>query len=132
MKKYVGLILALIVWALIHEGIHALVASFYDEYKAFLVHPYGLEVVFQTPVAEREGIKWGLISGVSNVATILLGYLALSFRVKIARSQGYFLKRAGYYLTMFSLLLDPLNLSVGPFIYGGDINGISVGFGINS
>jgi hypothetical protein len=59
MRKYAALILALIIMALFHEGIHALMALLWGEYKTFLVHPYGLEVVFQTPVAEREGIGWG-------------------------------------------------------------------------
>ncbi len=34
-------------------------------------------------------------------------------------------------MTLISLLADPFNLSVGPFIYGGDANGIALGLGIN-
>jgi hypothetical protein len=34
-------------------------------------------------------------------------------------------------LTLISLLADLFNLSVGPFIYGGDANGIAAGLGIN-
>jgi len=37
----------------------------------------------------------------------------------------------GYWLIVMFLLLDPLNLSVGPFLYGGDIGGIVAGFGVN-
>jgi hypothetical protein len=33
--------------------------------------------------------------------------------------------------TIFFMLGDPFNLSIGPFIYGGDIGGLVVGFGIN-
>ena len=75
MRKYLTFILAVIIFAIIHEGTHALIAMAFDEYQAFQVHPYGLEVIFKTPVAEREGIKWGFISGMSNVVTLLLGYL---------------------------------------------------------
>jgi len=32
---------------------------------------------------------------------------------------------------LICLLADPFNLSVGPFLYGGDANGIAVGLGIN-
>jgi len=32
---------------------------------------------------------------------------------------------------IYLLILDPLNISIGPLIYGGDANGIAVGFGVN-
>ncbi|MCD6545097.1 MAG: hypothetical protein J7K69_00385 [Thermotogae bacterium] len=131
MRKYLTFILAIIIFAIIHEGTHALIAMAFEEYQAFQVHPYGLEVIFKTPVAEREGIKWGFISGMSNVVTLLLGYLMFLFRVKIARLRSSFLNALGYWLIMLFLLLDALNLSIGPFIYGGDIGGIVVGFDIN-
>jgi hypothetical protein len=131
MRKYLTLILAIIIISIIHESTHALIAMTFDEYQVFQVHPYGLEVIFKTPVAEREGIQWGFISGMSNVVTLLMGYLMFLFRVKIARLRSSFLSALGYWLIILFLLLDALNLSIGPFIYGGDIRGIVVGFGIN-
>jgi hypothetical protein len=131
MKKYLTLILAIIIFAVVHEGAHALVAWKFAEYQTFRVHPYGLEVVFKTPVAEREGVKWGFISATSNVLTLLLGYLMFFFRVKMARLRSSFLSALGYWLILLFLILDAFNLSVGPFIYGGDIGGIVAGFGIN-
>lgn len=131
MRKYLTFILAIFIFVIIHEGIHAIIAMTFEEYQAFRVHPYGLEVIFKTPVAEREGIKWGFISGMSNVVTLLLGYLMFLFRLKIAGLQGSFLRALGYWLIILFLLLDALNLSIGPFIYGGDIGGIVVGFNIN-
>jgi len=126
-----ALILAIIIVTIIHEGTHALVAILFNEYQTFQVHPYGLEVIFKTHVAERKGIKWGLISGMSNMVTLLLGYFMFLFRVKIARLQNSFRSIMGYWLIVLFLLMDALNLSVGPLIYGGDIKGIAVGFGIN-
>ncbi len=35
-----------------------------------------------------------------------------------------------YYVTIVFLLFDAVNLSIGPFFYGGDINGISAGLKI--
>jgi len=138
MRKYltlITLILAIIIISIIHESIHesthALIAMAFDEYQVFQVHPYGLEVIFKTPVAEREGIQWGFISGMSNVVTLLMGYLLFLFRVKIARLQSSFLSVLGYWLIILFLLLDAFNLSIGPFIYGGDIGGIVIVFGIN-
>ena len=90
----------------------------------------GLEVTFKTPVAERAGWQWALISGASNLATILLGYLLLGFGKRIHQLDNSTLKVTLYYLTFLGLFLDPLNLSLGPLLYGGDANGIAFGLGI--
>jgi hypothetical protein len=42
-----------------------------------------------------------------------------------------FWRALSYYATVLFLLLDALNLSIGPFLYGGDANGIAVGLGID-
>jgi len=131
MKKWLAFLLAVVIFFTIHEGLHALIAGIYGEYEAFIVKPLGFEVIFRTPVVERTGIKWAFISGISNLTTLLLGYLLLILGQKIARFQGVLLKASIYYLTVLSLLLDAFNLSIGPFIYGGDANGIAVGLGIN-
>jgi hypothetical protein len=80
MRKLITVILALAIYALIHEGLHALAAAWYGEYQAFHVRPFGLEVTFQTPVAERSGVHWAVISGLPNAVTILLGYALLAAR----------------------------------------------------
>jgi len=131
MRKWLAFLLAVVIFSTLHEGAHALVAATYGEYEAFHVRPIGMEVTFKTPVAGRSGIKWAFISGVSNVATLALGYVLLALGRRVALSGSVFLKGSVYYLTVISLLLDPLNLSIGPFIYGGDANGIAVGLGVN-
>ena len=130
-RQYSFFILAVAVFALVHEGVHATAGAAFDEYEAFHVRPYGFEVELKTPVADREGVKWGFISGSSNVLTILFGYMMFSARKRISASGNAIIRRGGYYLTVLFLLSDPLNLSVGSFIYGGDIGGIVVGFGIH-
>lgn len=131
MKKWLAFMLAVVIFFAVHEGAHALTATVYGEYAAFRVGPIGLEVVFRTPVDERIGIKWAFISGLSNLATITMGYLLLLFGQRFAHAHSMFMKAGIYYLTILSLLLDPLNLSIGPFIYGGDVNGIAAGLNIN-
>jgi len=130
-KKLLTFLIAFLIVILVHEGAHALVAAAYGELAAFQVHPYGFEVIFKTPIAQRQGIEWGFISGASNVITVLLGYLLLFFVKPIANMKNSFMSAVGYWLIMMFLLLDPLNLSVGPFLYGGDIGGIVAGFGVN-
>jgi hypothetical protein len=130
-NKYLVLITAIVVFAFVHEGIHALLAMIFGEYQSFRVHPYGLEVIYKTVVAEREGIKWGFISGISNISTLFLGYCLFLIRTKAGSLQSRFLRNLGYWTTIFFMLGDPFNLSIGPFIYGGDIGGLVAGFGIS-
>jgi len=131
MKKYVTLILALIVFAIIHEGLHAVIAYAYGEYAGFHVKPFGLEVIYTTPVEERSGLRWGFISGVSNIATVLMGYLLFAFIDRYQKHPNDYIRSFSYWLMIYLLILDPLNISVGPLIYGGDANGIAVGFAVN-
>lgn len=131
MKKWLAFMLAVVIFFAVHEGAHALVATFYDEYEAFHVRPIGLEVIFRTPVDERAGIQWAFISGVSNVVTLLLGYILLMLSQRFNSLQSVFLRASIYYFTLIALLLDACNLSIGPFVYGGDANGIAIGLGIS-
>ena len=131
MKKWLAFVLAVIVFFTVHEGLHAVTAMIYGEYDAFHVRPFGLEVTAKTPVDERSGIQWAVFSGTSNLVTVMMGYLLLAFGQRVARSSNVFLKASIYYLTLLGLVLDPFNLSIGPFIYGGDVNGIAVGLGIS-
>lgn len=131
MKKWLAFILAVLIFAAVHEGAHALVAAIFGEVQAFHVRPIGLEVIFRTPTYERAGIQWALISGTGNVLTLLLGYSLLMLSQKCNSIQSAFFKASVFYLTLLSLLLDAFNLSIGPFIFGGDVNGIAVGLGIH-
>jgi small-conductance mechanosensitive channel len=130
MKKMLTFVLVAVVLFTIHEGVHALIAVIYGEYYAFhwSIFP---QVIFRTPTEERIGIQWAVISGTSNLVTLSLGYLLLTLGRRIARSHSMFLKASIYYLTLISLLIDAFNLSIGPFIYGGDAIGIAVGLGIS-
>mgnify|MGYP005845251121 FL=1 len=116
---------------IVHEGTHAFVAMLFGEYEAFHIRPVGFEVTYRTAIDERSGIQWAFISGASNLVTLLMGYLLLILGERLTRLPSVFLRASIFYLTMLSLLYDPFNLSVGPFIYGGDANGITVGLGIN-
>jgi len=131
MKKWLAFLLAVLIFAAVHEGAHALVAATFGELKAFQVRPFGFEVILRTPTDERSGIQWAFISGTSNVLTLLLGYSLLMVGGKCNFLKSSFLKVCIFYTTLFLLLIDAFNLSIGPFIFGGDVNGIAVGLGIN-
>ncbi len=127
MRRILSIALAVILFAAIHEGLHALVAAPLGEYQAFRIRPIGFEVLFRTPVAERQGLKWAAISGVANAGTIALGLLLVALRRTLAGIANRLVRGTAYWLCLLLLLGDPLNLSVGPFIYGGDALGIAAG-----
>ena len=128
MKNWVYFVIAVIFYLLIHEGLHAFMALLFNEYETIKIHWYGPEVLFATPVPERTSeIKWFLISGVSNLTTILIGYMLFINKEKFINHRLSSLRGILYYATIVFLLFDAINLSIGPFFYGGDINGISTG-----
>jgi hypothetical protein len=131
MKKLAHMLLVLILYACVHEGTHALVAALAGEYQAFHVRPFGLEVTFNTLVSERHGIQWAYISGFSNAITILIGYMLFAVRRRIASCQRSFLRDIGFWAIFLFMLLDPINLGLGPFIYQGDAIGVAVGLGVS-
>ncbi len=131
MKRWLAFLLAVLVLFTVHEGMHAWMAVLHGEYESFHVRSIGFEVTYRTAVGERSGIQWAFISGASNLVTLLMGYLLLVFGERLARLRSVFLRASTFYLTILSLLSDPFNLSIGPFIYGGDANGIAVGLGIS-
>ncbi|MGI6552955.1 MAG: hypothetical protein ACOX37_08035 [Bacillota bacterium] len=131
MKRYLPFIAAIIAFIIIHEGTHALTSFFFGEYKAFHVHFFGFEVVYQTAVEDRAGIKWGYIAGLSNIITLLIGYLLFLFRKELIKTKNAFFRDMGYWAIFVFMLFDPCNLSLIPFFFGGDIGGIVVGFGVN-
>ena len=63
----------------------------------------------------------GLDLGGSNLITILLGYLQLLNRQRFSQATSLISKELVYFLTILLLVADPLNLSIGPFFYGGDV-----------
>ena len=56
---------------------------------------------------------------------------AVSQPVKIKLTGSWFIRSAGFYLTVILLFADPLNLFIGFFIYGGDAMGIARGLSVH-
>ncbi|MDZ7369579.1 MAG: hypothetical protein ONB12_00235 [candidate division KSB1 bacterium] len=127
MVKWSAFLLVVLSFAAVHEGAHALVAAAFGEYEGFRVRPFGLEVVFKTPVEQRLGSRWALISGGANLLTVVLGYSLFSARRRLCSIKTNFWRLYTFYAVVLFLFLDPLNLAFGPFLYGGDAIGIAGG-----
>ena len=59
------------------------------------------------------------------------GFLLLALHQPLASSQNRLVRNMAYWLCLLLLIIDPLNLSLGPFLYGGDALGIAVGLQID-
>jgi hypothetical protein len=133
MKKWFYFLIAIILYMIVHEYFHCLMSVLFDEYDKIKIHWYGPETIYNTPVEERiPGIKWFLISGLSNFFTLAIGYLTFLLRSKIIYhfQEDILVKNLLYSVTVVFLLFDAVNLSIGPIIYGGDIYGIATGLNI--
>jgi hypothetical protein len=136
MKNVAAAACALAAFVLMHEGGHALFGAVWSETVGFRTHVWGLagfEVLFRTPAEEREGLRWAIISGGPNVVTLLAGYGLYAFRERVRgpwRPGSRFVRTIGYWATLFLLLLDPVNLALGPFLYGGDAYGVAAGLAV--
>src|SRR4030042_5943214 len=109
MKNWIYFLIAWILYLVIHEGIHEVVALQYGEYHSIVIHWYGPQVIFLTPVAERiPNIKWFAISGVSNFATLLTGYILYSLKGKINLMKSIQFRSILYYVTIVFLLFDAI------------------------
>jgi len=116
---------------IIHESMHAFIALLFREYNGFIFRIIGFEVLFKTSASEREGMKWLFISGSASFVTLFLGYILFTVRDKIAIIKRLYLKAIIYWSTIILMLSDALNLSIGSFIYGGDINGVTTALHVN-
>lgn len=130
MKKLLIILIAVLLFAIVHEGLHALIAAAYGEFDAFHIRPFGLEVTVKTPTEQRTGFMWAVFSGLPNLVTTLIGYLLYASRRGLASLSNTFLRSLAYFATLIFMLFDPFNLSLIPFLFGGDINGIVVGTGL--
>lgn len=132
MKRWVYFLIAIVSYLIIHEYCHVMMSSIFNEYEKIDFHWYGPEVLYSTPVEGRTPhIKWFFISGLSNLMTLSLGYLIFFLRNKINNIKDSHIKNILYYAGIVFLLFDAINLSVGPFIYGGDAAGIAAGLKTN-
>ena len=127
--KLVSALIAFIIMITIHEGMHVLTGLAYNEFERFVIHPYGFEVIFKTPVELREGFKWFIISGTSNIVTTVLGYVML-FSIDRFINRSKLTSATAYWFTLLLLISDPLNLSINPFLFGGDAYGIVEGLNV--
>ena len=116
-RQYACLIMAVVVYFLIHEGAHALVALYYGVFESIRFLGVGIQVVVDHEAMTETQI--GIFCLVGAVSTLIAGWAFLLMSA--------YVRTFGWYVTMVLLILDPLYLSVlYRYVGGGDMNGIQL------
>lgn len=124
-RQYVGLLLAILFYYVIHEGAHLIYALIIDVFKKVNIIGIGVQVdVFAERMTE---MQMGIFCIIGSVATLLTGYVLVVFTDKSIKVASKVFKASMYYITMALLFMDPFYLSIlCSFFGGGDMNGISL------
>lgn len=122
-RKWLALICAILLYYIIHEGIHIIVALSYGVFEKVKILGLGVQVVTNMEVLTDFQKAIFCISG--SLSTLIIAYILVAFTKIIVESKSKILKAIGYYTTLAFLLLDPLYLTIiYKFVGGGDMNGI--------
>lgn len=128
LRNWFALICAILLYYIIHEGSHVIVALLYGVFEEVKILGLGVQVVANVEVLTDFQI--GIFCIVGNISTLLVGYLLVLFNKIITKSKNKVFKAICYYTTLAFLLIDPLYLMIiYKFFGGGDMNGILL-FGI--
>jgi len=122
-RQYIGILAALVVYYVIHEGAHLVMALIQGVFKEVKFMGLGIQIdVFRDRMTDTQ-LGWFCLAGA--VATFLTGWILVLMCRKICAMESKVLKAAFWYVTIALLVLDPLYLSVlCGFFGGGDMNGI--------
>lgn len=124
-RQYLGLISAVVVYYVIHEGAHLLYALCLGSFKKINLMGMGVQIdVYSESMTEAQ---LGVFCILGSVSTLLIGYLLVFLTERICKMPSKVLRACAYYVTIALLLIDPLYLSaLCGFFGGGDMNGISL------
>ena len=122
-RQYIGILAALVVYYVIHEGAHLVMALIQGVFKEVKFMGLGMQIdVFRDRMTDTQ-LGWFCLAGA--VATFLTGWILVLLCRKICAMESKVLKAVFWYVTIALLVLDPLYLSVlCGFFGGGDMNGI--------
>ena len=131
-RKLIGLLCAIILYYIIHEGAHLVASMIYGTFESIRIVGFGLGVQVVANTGAMTNMPVFIMCIVGPLATLAASYLLVWQSKAIVRINSKMERAIFYYTTLVFLLLDPVYLSViHNFVGGGDMNGIT-GIGIST
>lgn len=128
LRKWLGIVITIICYYVIHEGAHLLVAVALGVFREIRFMGIGMQIVIEA--SSISDIQLAFFNIIGSVASIIVGYILVLSKHSILITNNKLLKAACYYTTIGLLIIDPLYLStLCGFFGGGDMNGIIM-FGV--
>ena len=126
-RQYIGILAAVIIYYIIHEGSHLLTALYYGVFKGINFMGLGMQI---DVYAERlTDTQLGMFCLAGPAATLLFGWVLILFAKRICTSKFKLFKAVMWYVSLAILIIDPLYMSVLCSLFGGgDMNGIQLLF----
>ena len=109
-RQYIGILAAVVVYYLVHEGAHLLYALFAGVFKQ--INFMGIGVQIDVYAGRMSEAQLGAFCLAGAVATFCGGYALVALAGKICCAKSKLLRATLYYITIAFLLLDPLYLSI--------------------
>jgi len=124
-RQYIGILAAIVIYYIIHEGAHFLVALKYGVFKQVNFMGLGMQVdVYHT---QMKDYQMGIFCLAGAMATFVCGWFLIIICRRICAAKSKVFRTVAWYTSLVMLLLDPIYLSVlSEFFGGGDMNGISL------
>lgn len=124
-RQYIGIVVAVLLYYIIHEGAHLLVALSQGVFKQ--INLIGLGVQIDVWADRMSDLQMGIFCLAGPVATLLVGWLMVVFVRQICHIKSSVVRACGWYASLTLLMLDPIYLSIFyRWVGGGDMNGIAL------
>lgn len=123
-RQYIGLIVAVALYYVIHEGAHLAVALALGVFKQINIIGLGMQIdVFAEQMSPTQ-MGWFCAAG--PLTTLVVGWLMVVFVSKICSIKSALIRTCAWYTSLTMLILDPLYLGIFyRWVGGGDMNGIA-------
>ena len=124
-RQYIGILAAVILYYIVHEGAHLLYALFTGSFKGIVFMGLGVQIDIHSELLTDTQL--GIFCLAGSVASVVCAYIMVAFLGRICQAGSDLFKACAYYVTLALLLIDPVYLSLlCGFFGGGDMNGISL------
>ena len=124
-RQYVGLLSAILVYYLVHEGAHFVYALSAGVFQR--INFMGLGVQVAVASERMSNLQLGIFCLVGAAATAITACVLTLAAPRICMARSRVFRACMFYITMAMLLIDPLYLSALCSLFGGgDMNGIAL------